>query len=264
MTHTEPMIGDLDDLMRATGLTPSSFETFEEERLHRKQRLAGAFRLFAKHGFDEGLAGHITARDPELTDHFWVNPFGVPFAHLRVSDLLLVDSTGKVVEGELRTSPAAFAIHAAIHEARPEVVAAAHAHTLHGKAFASLGRLLDPISQDACFFYEAHAVYESYSGVIFDPAEGHEIATVLGPTHKLVILANHGFLTVGDSVDEAAWYFFAADRAAQAQLIAEAAGTPRLIEDEAARSLGANRSVGWASFQPYWRQLVREQPDLLQ
>lgn len=263
MTQAEPTIGGLDDLMRATGLVPPSFETLEEERLHRKQRLAGAFRLFARYGFDEGLAGHITARDPELADHFWVNPFGVPFAHLRVSDLLLVDSTGRVVEGDLRTSPAAFAIHAAIHEARPDVVAAAHAHALHGRTFASLGRLLDPISQDACFFYDAHSFYESYSGVIFDRAEGEEIARALGPTNKLVILANHGFLTVGSSVDEAAWNFYSADRAAHSQLMAEAVGRPKLIDQEAARALGANRSVGWASFQPYWRQLVHDQPDLL-
>src|SRR5580698_3515448 len=79
--------------------TPPVFETNAEERLHRKQRLASAFRLFAKFGFSEGVAGHITVRDPELTDHFWVNPFGMHFAHIRVSDLLLVNETGDVVEG---------------------------------------------------------------------------------------------------------------------------------------------------------------------
>ena len=60
-----------------------SFETVEEERLHRKQRLAAGFRLFAKFGFEEGVAGHITARDPEHLDHFWVNPFGMSFGHIR-------------------------------------------------------------------------------------------------------------------------------------------------------------------------------------
>ncbi|HEY1894790.1 MAG TPA: class II aldolase/adducin family protein, partial [Terracidiphilus sp.] len=68
-----------------------TFDTVAEERLHRKQRLASAFRLFAKFGFSEGVAGHITARDPELHDHFWVNPFGVHFGHIRVSDLVLVN-----------------------------------------------------------------------------------------------------------------------------------------------------------------------------
>ena len=67
-------------------LLPQEDRSIEEERLHRKQNLAAAFRLFSRFGFDEGVAGHITARDPELTDHFWVNPFGMHFGHIRVSD----------------------------------------------------------------------------------------------------------------------------------------------------------------------------------
>ena len=74
----------------------------EEERLHRKERLAAAFRLFGQFGFDEGVAGHITARDPEHLDHFWVNPFGMSFRHIRVSDLILVNDQGEVVEGSAR------------------------------------------------------------------------------------------------------------------------------------------------------------------
>ena len=98
---------------------PPSFATAAEERLHRKQRLASAFRLFAKFGFSEGVAGHITARDPELTDHFWVNPFGMHFAHVRVSDLVLVNELGEVVEGNRPINEAAFAIHSRLHMAPP-------------------------------------------------------------------------------------------------------------------------------------------------
>src|SRR6202789_2633604 len=89
--------------------TPPTFATIAEERLHRKQRLASAFRLFAKFGFSEGVAGHITARDPELHDHFWVNPFGMHFGHVRVSDLILVNHGGEVVEGNMPANGAAFA-----------------------------------------------------------------------------------------------------------------------------------------------------------
>ena len=121
-----------------------TFKTPGEERLHRKQRLASAFRLFAKFGFSEGVAGHITVRDPELADHFWVNPFGMHFAHIRVSDLVLVDEKGQVVEGNRLVNESAFAIHSRVHMARPDVVAAAHAHSLYGKTWSSLGRLLDP------------------------------------------------------------------------------------------------------------------------
>ncbi|MGH3935803.1 MAG: class II aldolase/adducin family protein, partial [Pseudonocardiaceae bacterium] len=111
----------------------------EHERLHRKQRLAAALRVFARFGFDEGVAGHVTARDPILLDHFWVNPFGVHFGQIRVSDLLLVDRIGTVAEGERKINPAAFAIHSQIHQARPDVVAAAHSHSTYGRAWSVLG-----------------------------------------------------------------------------------------------------------------------------
>src|SRR5262245_46029889 len=85
--------------------------TVAEERLHRKQRLAAARRLFAKLGYDEGAGGHVTARDPEHPQRFWVNRFGQYFGHVRVSDLLLVDASGRVVEGDGRVNPAGYAIH---------------------------------------------------------------------------------------------------------------------------------------------------------
>ena len=109
--------------------TPPTFTSVKEERLHRKQRLAAAFRLFGRFGFSEGIAGHITARDPEHHDHFWVNPLGMHFSLIRASDLILVNPTGEVVEGSKPVNQAAFAIHSQIHAARPDVVAAAHAHS---------------------------------------------------------------------------------------------------------------------------------------
>jgi ribulose-5-phosphate 4-epimerase/fuculose-1-phosphate aldolase len=171
-----------------------------EERLHRKQRLAAAFRIFGRLGFDEGVAGHITARDPEHADQFWVNPFGMSFKQIRVRDLIMVDHTGKVLEGSWPVNPAAFAIHSQVHAARPDVVAAAHSHSVHGKAFASLHRPLRPLTQDACIFFEDHGVYFDFGGVANDPEEGKRIAFALGD-HKAAILANHGLITVGQSVD---------------------------------------------------------------
>ena len=114
------------------------------ERLHRKQQLAAAFRVFAKFGFNLGASGHITARDPELTDHFWINPLAVPFGRIRVSDLQLVNPAGEIVIGDQPINTAGFFIHSQLHAARPDVIAAAHAHAVHGKAWSTLGRLLDP------------------------------------------------------------------------------------------------------------------------
>jgi ribulose-5-phosphate 4-epimerase/fuculose-1-phosphate aldolase len=244
---------------------PKVAKTPEEERLHRKRRLAAAARMFAGLGYDEGAGGHLTARDPVWTDRFWVNPFGAPFALVRVSDLLLVDHEGVVVAGTGRVNPAGYAIHSQIHAARPEVVAAAHTHSVHGRAWSTLHRLLDPITQDACAFFEDHAVLSDYTGVVLSTEEGRRVAAALGPA-KAVILANHGLLTVGGSVEEAAWWFIAMDRSCHVQLLAEAAGTPRLIDEGSARATRAQvgtPALGRLNFRPMYDAILARQPDLL-
>ena len=227
--------------------------------------MAGSLRIFGRLGFGEGVAGHITARDPEYTDCFWVNPFGMSFGHVRVSDLILVNHKGEVVEGEYPVNRAAFVIHAAIHQARPDVIAAAHAHSVYGKAFSSLAKTLDPITQDACAFFEDHTMVSDGGGVIVLEVEaGRALAAGLGP-HKAAIHQNHGLFAVGETVDEAAWWFVSMERCCQAQLVAEAAGTSKLIPDEGARytrDQTGSPLAGWFQFQPLWDEIVRTDPDL--
>jgi ribulose-5-phosphate 4-epimerase/fuculose-1-phosphate aldolase len=245
---------------------PRTFQSREEERLHLKQRLAAAFRLFSKYGFDEGVAGHITARDPVERDTFWVNPFTIDFSQVRVSNLIRIDHDGEVVEGSYPVNRAAFAIHSRLHRARPDVVAAAHSHSMYGKAFATLGRLLDPITQDSCAFYEDHALFADYTGVVLETSEGDRIAEVLGG-RKAVILRNHGLLTVGATVDAAAYWFITMDRSCHAQLLAEAAGETVKIAPEMARLTGmqvGSPIAGHLGFQPLYDRIVAEQPDLLE
>lgn len=245
---------------------PPSFSSIAEARLHRQQRLAAALRLFSRFGFDEGIAGHITARDPENPQHFWVNPFGMHFGLVKVSDLILVNHEGEVIFGDRSVNRAAFAIHSQIHAARPDVVAAAHTHSLYGKTWSTLGRLLDPLTQDACSFYQDHSIFEDYTGVVLDPKEGQRIAQTLGK-NKAIILQNHGLLTVGQTVDEAAWWFITMERSCQAQLLAEAVGKPKLISPESAsvayNQVGSSK-MGWFSFQPLYDLIVHQEPDFLQ
>lgn len=243
---------------------PESFDNPADERLHRKQRLVAAFRLFGKFGFDEGLAGHITVRDPEHTDHFWVNPLGVSFKQITLSQLLLVNHKGEVVEGQGLLNGAAFTIHSNVHAARPDVVAAAHSHSIYGKSWSTLGRTLDPITQDACAFYNDHVVFEDFTGVVLDLDEGARIAEALGDK-KACILQNHGLLTVGDSIEAAAWWFITMERSCQAQLLAEAAGTPKLIDAASAQQtfdILGNSLAGWFSFQPLYNVITAEQPEM--
>jgi ribulose-5-phosphate 4-epimerase/fuculose-1-phosphate aldolase len=239
------------------------FNTLEEERLYRKQHLAAAYRIFASRGFDEGVAGHISVRDPILHDHFWLNPLSTHFSLIRVSDLILVNEQGEVVEGNEPINAAAFAIHSAIHKRRPDVDAACHAHSVFGKAFSAFGRELDMITQDSVRFYQSHGVYKDFGGVVLASEEGERIADALGDG-KAAILQNHGILTVGKTVDEAAFWFLSLDKTCQAQLLVDAASTgsghkPKIIGDKEAtetyKQVGTPEK-GWLAFQSYYDEVL--------
>jgi ribulose-5-phosphate 4-epimerase/fuculose-1-phosphate aldolase len=263
---TVPMIDGIELTPKQVSITPpATFDTVEEERAHRKAKLAGALRVFGRLGFGEGVAGHITVRDPEFLDHFWVNPFGMSFRHIRSSDLILVNHNGDVVYGAHPVNRAAFVLHAAIHAARPDVIAAAHAHSPYGKSWSSLGRTLDPITQDACIFYEDHVVVADQGGaIVLELDAGKVVASAIG-NHKAGIHQNHGLFTVGQSVDEAAFWFISMERSCQAQLMAEAAGTPKIIPHEYASYTAKQTGfpfAGWFSFQPLWQEICRTDPEL--
>ncbi|KAJ7162666.1 class II aldolase/adducin domain-containing protein [Mycena crocata] len=206
--------------------TPPVFATKLEEREYLKFRLAQALRIFGNRGYDEGDAGHITVRDPVRPDCFWVNPYGLHFKLIQASDLLLVDHTGNILEesgqkdGPFRLlNNAAFAIHSAIHAARPDVVCAAHSHSTYGKAFSTLGQMLDPISQDACAFYDDHVLYSQYNGIVLEANESNAIAAALG-SKKAAILQNHGLLVATSSIEATLYYYISFERACQVQLLA--------------------------------------------
>lgn len=241
-----------------------SESTPEQERARRKWEVVVGYRILARFGLDEGIAGHITARDPERTTSFWTAPFGAYFGTVTMEDLLLVDEDSNVVEGEGLLNRAAFAIHSRIHGARPDIVGAVHAHGLYGKTFSTLGEPLLPITQDACAFYDDHAVHEDYGGVVFDTGDGDAIAASLG-SRKAVVLAHHGHLTVGRSVGAAVWWFVTMERSMQAQLMAMAAGTPRVLEAPVAAATAATvgtDDVGAFAFAVLAKRIVSEHPEL--
>ena len=138
-----------------------------QQRKERNQleKLAAGFRLFDYFGFNEGVAGHITYRDPEFKDHFWVNPLGVHFSQISVSDLLLVNHDGKVVQGDKDVNVAAFAIHSRLHKARPDVNAAAHSHSIYGRTFSTLGKLLDPYLKMRVRFMKIKEYIKTFLGL---------------------------------------------------------------------------------------------------
>lgn len=229
--------------------TPATFEDFAQEREDRKRWMAAAFRVFARLGMAEGIAGHITVRDPEFADRLWVNPYAVHFSKIRADQLICIDDTGQVIEGDGPINAAAVAIHCGLHRTCPTVTAAVHTHTVHGRAFSALNEPLLPINQEACAFFENHALFKG-DVVVLSQNEGERIGKTLG-ARKSVVMVNHGLLTVASSVEAAAYRFIAMERCCQIQLLAQAAGQIHLIPDEEARksrSLIGSDYIAWLGF----------------
>jgi ribulose-5-phosphate 4-epimerase/fuculose-1-phosphate aldolase len=220
------------DLRATFGLKSQHFATYDEERQYRKSSLVAGLRVLSALGFDEGVAGHVTARDPESPDRFWVNPFGRYFGRVTVEDLLLVDHDGNVLAGDGIVNPAGYEIHSAVHRARPDVIGCAHTHAENGMALSSLGTKLLPLTQTAAAFFEDHELLDEY------PTEdvGRRVADALGAC-KAVILAHHGLLTVGGSVESCVWWFVTMEQQARVQLLASAAGGGRCLPEAIARKI---------------------------
>jgi ribulose-5-phosphate 4-epimerase/fuculose-1-phosphate aldolase len=247
---------------------PAPLKPPQAERLHRRQRLAAAFRLFARSGFEVGLAGHFSARDPIEKELFWVNPMGMSFAHIRASDLLLVDANGDVVEGDGLVNLSGVPYHDLLQRARPDVVGIAHAHSFHAKVWSSLGRVLDPITADSAMFHGDQVVFvPQRPGGDADAARAVVAAQAVAALgeRNVLIWQNHGLWTTGATVEAAAWRFIAFEDAARGQLLAEAAGKPIVppTPEMSAEARPRAEVSAWLSFLPLWDRIVAEEPDLL-
>jgi ribulose-5-phosphate 4-epimerase/fuculose-1-phosphate aldolase len=229
------------------------------ERQHRKRTLVLALRWFAELGHQDGVAGHISVRDPIDTTHFWINPYGRAFEALRTTDLLRIDEEGQLIEGRGVLNPAGIAIHGAIHRGRADAVAVAHAHSTYGRAWSTTGRLIDPLCQEACAFYEDQALFSDDEVFVIARSTADALAVTLGP-RKAAFLRNHGHLTVGATVDSAAFWFVSLERCCEIQIAAESVGKPLTVgHTQAVRTrnhVGTERA-GWLGFQPARERLER-------
>lgn len=239
------------------------------ERTYRKEHLVAACRAFAQHGFDYGFAGHLTVRDPEFPDLYWTNPMAVHFSQVKVSNLILANHAGDVVQGTHALNRAGFVLHAAVHERHPDIVAMCHAHTFHGTAFSALGREIEPISQDAAVFFEDHVVIRAEGGkVAVSSKAGVSVADYFTGV-KAAIHQNHGLLTASrHSIDAACFWFIGLERVCRQQLMVEATGIkPQLVPADKARYSRehvGSEYIGWLHFQALYEQIAATQPDMFE
>lgn len=243
------------------------FASHAEEREYRKKHLVAACRAFAKYNYDYGFAGHLTIRDPERPELYWTNPMCVPFGQVKMSNLILADHEGRVVEGRHAINRAGFVLHAAVHDENPDILAMCHAHTPYGTAWCATGRPLDMISQDVAAFYENHVVIGASAGAVaVETKAGVSVAEAFKGV-RAALHQNHGLLTASrHSIDDAAFWFIALERCCQQQLLIEAAGVkPQILSEKTARYSRdhvGNDFIGWLHFQTLYAELEATQPDM--
>ena len=215
--------------MTATDASVMSTADIEAERLRRKREVALGYRIFASLRWGDLGDGHITARDPEHTDCMWLLRYPVGFERATIDDLVLVRADGTTVDGR-PINTTAYRIHHPIHAARDDVVGVAHTHTPWGTPFCATGRGLEPITQEACQFYDRWAFFDDEEVQVLSSAGGERIAQALGQ-NQVVLLRSHGLLSTGTSVAETISAFVTLERVTEALMKAPNA-TP--ISTEAA------------------------------
>jgi ribulose-5-phosphate 4-epimerase/fuculose-1-phosphate aldolase len=233
------------------------FASLDDERLHRKRHCALAYRSFAALGWGQTGDGHISARDPERTDHFWLLRYGVPFGQATVGDLVLVAPDGSVAAGDGEINETAYNIHMPIHDARPEVVCVAHTHTAYGTPWSANVAPFRAISQEACSFVHSQSIFDGEELNVMRYEVGTRIAAAMG-TNRLCFLRNHGLLVAGGSVAEAVGFYVMAERVAETHVKAPQG---EAISDEGAKAMAEwaeDPSVGRSSFEFLIRTVVPE------
>ncbi len=204
--------------------------TVEEVRARRKRDCALGYRLLAANRWGDAGDGHISARDPEQTDHFWMLRYGVSYHQATTDDLVLVAPDGSLAAGTGFVNVAGYYIHQPILQTRQDAVSAVHVHTGWGTPFSAEARLFQPITQESCIFFEDHALFDDEEVQVQSLEAGQRIADALGKT-RAIILRSHGLLSVGNSVAEAVGSFIQMERVAEAHMKAR---DPKPISREAA------------------------------
>src|SRR6185295_17936338 len=206
-------MGRIEDIAPNTGL----------ERAARVD-LAAAFRLAVRLDMHEGVCNHLSLMLPGSRDRFLLNRFGLHWGEVTASNLLTLDASGKVLEGEGDFEKTAFYIHSRIHLANPNAACVLHTHMPYATALTlTVPGRLEMVEQNALRFVDDIAYDDEYNGLVVDNAEGDRLARVLG-TKRVMFLANHGVVVAGKSVAEAFDLMYYLERACRLQVLALSTG----------------------------------------
>ncbi|NXU55318.1 ADDA protein, partial [Turnix velox] len=195
-------------------------------------KLAAFYRLADLFGWSQLIYNHITARVNSEQEHFLIVPFGLLYSEVTASSLVKINIQGDVVDRgstNLGVNQAGFTLHSAIYAARPDVKCIVHIHTPAGAAVSAMKCGLLPISPEALSLGEV--AYHDYHGILVDDEEKVVIQKNLGPKSKVLILRNHGLVSVGETVEEAFYYIHNLVLACEIQVrtLASAGGPDNLV-----------------------------------
>lgn len=240
----------------------------EDEWALRKE-LAAAYRAFSDWGWDDLIFTHLSVRVPGPEHHFLLNPYNLGFDEITASNLIKVDLHGQaVMESPYITNPAGFVIHSALHMAREDAKCVMHLHTIAGQAVSAQQDGLLPTVQTAMVAMAGGVAYHDYEGVAVDVDERERLIADMGD-RSVLILRNHGLLTVGETVADAFVRMYFLERACQVQIAAQAGGgrlnpppqgSPEKTADQAREGLPlVSRFLAWPAV---YRRMARLHPEL--
>ncbi|XP_011792125.1 PREDICTED: alpha-adducin isoform X1 [Colobus angolensis palliatus] len=210
-------------------------------------KLAAFYRLADLFGWSQLIYNHITTRVNSEQEHFLIVPFGLLYSEVTASSLVKINLQGDVVDRgstNLGVNQAGFTLHSAIYAARPDVKCVVHIHTPAGAAVSAMKCGLLPISPEALSLGEV--AYHDYHGILVDEEEKVLIQKNLGPKSKVLILRNHGLVSVGESVEEAFYYIHNLVVACEIQVrtLASAGGPDNLVLLDPEKYKAKSRSPG--------------------
>jgi len=182
-----------------------------------KESILSSCDLLCRLGLDYGNKGHISVRNPEDQNQFYINSINYNFGNLISKEIVCTNISGEVLANDSKVNKPAHYIHGAIYNKRSDINAIIHVHSEYGQIWSATGKRIDCFNQDMIPFYKQHEVYANYSGIVNAEEEGFHIAEALG-NNKALILKNHGILAVGRSIEAAVWWVFALEKCCKTQV----------------------------------------------
>ncbi len=242
--------------MHAASIPDAAPRTIEEQQV--RTDLAAAYQLCALFGWDDLIYTHLSARIPGSDHHYLVNPLGLAFDEITASNLIKIDLDGNLIgenEHGYRPNYAGFIIHGGIHSAREDAGCIMHLHTEAQMALSCQETGLLPLTQHALRFQD-RVGYHDYEGIALSKDERVRLIEDLGD-NAVLMLRNHGSLTVGATVAQAFVEMYYLEKSARTQLLAQATGRPLILPDDEVIALTAQQWRGSLSAGLEWPSLLR-------